>query len=105
VILFTNRPKYSQPENQNLLKEFCFAFNDTVDKSQLTLEQAAMYVCLCIVYCVVYYCMLALVHLTYSVYILMILSSGAPGSLKSFSCGYVCMYVCVCVSTLEAINN
>ena len=51
MILFSNRPKYSQPECQNLLKEFCLAFNDTVDKSQLTLEQAAMYVFL---YCVLH---------------------------------------------------
>ena len=40
--LFSGRPKYSQLESQDLLKDFCIAFNDTVDKSQITLEQAAM---------------------------------------------------------------
>ena len=34
----------SQPESQHLLKDFCIAFNGTVDKSQITLQQAAMYV-------------------------------------------------------------
>ena len=33
--------------------------------------------------------------------------AGVPGFLKLFQCGrlYVCVFVCVCVSAPEAINN
>ena len=55
-IFYFHRPNLSQPENLSLLKDFCMAFNGTVEKLQITLEQAAMYayarnVCiLCIVF-------------------------------------------------------
>lgn len=42
--MYSNRPKLSQPESQHLLKDFCVAFTGTMDKLQITLEQAAMYV-------------------------------------------------------------
>ena len=40
--MYSNRPKLSHPESQHLLKDFCITFTGAMDKSQITLEQAAM---------------------------------------------------------------
>ena len=46
LLVCVYRSKLSHPEHRKLLKDFCLAFNNEVDKSQsnATMEEAAMYV-------------------------------------------------------------